>query len=251
VTRAGRSTQPRLYRDLAGWFHLLTDPRDYAEEASFYRRALVRFAKPRPRTVLELGSGGGNSAYHLKRSFTMTLADISQPMLDLSATVNPECEHVRGDMRRMRLRRTFDAVFIHDAVNYMITEADLRAAIATAFVHVRPGGAAMFGPDAIRETFDPDITCGGKDGADGRGLRYLCWVNDPNPRDSHYTLDFAYMLREPDGTVHVEQDRHLYNLFSRAQWLRFLREAGFRARVVRLDHSDAGLLTAFVGVKPG
>lgn len=245
-----RRNQPRLFRDLARWWHLFSAPEDYAEEAAFYRRTLLKYGRPRPRSVLELGSGGGNSAFHLKKTFDMTLVDISQAMLDVSRTVNPELEHLKGDMRRLRLHRQFDAVFIHDAVNYMIAEEDLRASIATAYAHLRPGGVAIFGPDAVRETFDPDTHCGGKDAPDGRGLRYLVWVNDPDPRDTHYTLDFAYMLREADGTMHVEQDRHLYNLFSRAQWLGFLRDAGFRARHVYFEHTDAGKLVAFVGTKP-
>jgi hypothetical protein len=33
--------QPRLYGELADWFHLLTAPDDYAEEADLYRRVLV------------------------------------------------------------------------------------------------------------------------------------------------------------------------------------------------------------------
>jgi hypothetical protein len=75
-------------------------------------------------------------------------------------------------------------------------------------------------------------------------------VTDPDPKDTHYSLDFAYALRERNGTVHVEQDRHLYNLFSRAEWLGFLRDAGFRARTVSLEHSEAGRLISFVGTKP-
>ena len=48
-------------------------------------------------------------------------------MLALSATLNPECEHLEGDMRTLRLGRTFDVVFIHDAISYLTTEDDLRA----------------------------------------------------------------------------------------------------------------------------
>jgi SAM-dependent methyltransferase len=245
-----RSTaQPRLFRDLAAWWHLFSGPDDYAEEARFYRRTLNRLC--RPKTVLELGSGGGNSAAHLKRWFQLTLVDLSPEMIALSRSINPEVEHIRGDMRTLRLGRHFDAVFIHDAIMYMTAERDLRAAIATAYAHVRPGGVALFGPDCTRETFREDTLSGGKDGPDGRALRYLVWVSDPDPSDTHYTLDFAYLLREADGTVRVEQDRHLYNLFGRAQWLRFVREAGFRARAIAFDHSEAGRLTAFVGTKPG
>lgn len=246
-----RREQPRLFQDLARWWHLFSAPEDYAEEGRFWRRAFVQHSKRRPRTVLELGSGGGNSAYHLKRNFQMTLTDLSQDMLDLSATINPECEHIQGDMRRMRLGRHFDVVFVHDAVNYMTEERDLRALMKTAFVHLRPGGVAFFGPDGTRETFSPDTHCGGHDGPDGRGLRYLIWVTDPDPDDTKFTLDFAFLLREPDGRLRVEQDRHHYCLFSKSRWMQFLRDTGFRVRYRVQHHSDAGKLPVFVGTKPG
>ena len=53
-----------------------------------------------------------------EQRFTCTLSDLSPQMLSLSRTLNPGCEHVLGDMRTLRLGRTFDAVFVHDAVMY-------------------------------------------------------------------------------------------------------------------------------------
>src|SRR5215831_5282157 len=141
---------PRLYGELASWFHLLSSPPDYAEEADFARGLLMETGKAPPRTVLELGSGGGNNASHLKAHFQMTLVDLSPGMLELSRQLNPECEHMLGDMKTLRLGRGFDAVFVHDAIMYMTTEDDLRRAIETAFVHCRTGGAAVFMPDVVR-----------------------------------------------------------------------------------------------------
>ena len=154
---------PRLYTDLAEWFHLLTPPQNYAGEAAFYRETMVRESRRTVRTVLELGSGGGNNASYLKHHFAMTLVDIAEPMLDISRRLNPECEHLPGDMRNVRLGRRFDAVFIHDAISYVTTETDLAAAIATAYVHCRPGGVALFAPDYTRETFTPATRHGGSD----------------------------------------------------------------------------------------
>jgi hypothetical protein len=93
-------------------------------------------------------------------------------MLDVSRALNPECEHVEGDMRTVRLERTFDAVFIHDAIAFLTTERDLAAAIETAFIHCRPGGVALLAPDDFQETFVSSTEVGGTDG-DGRSLRYL------------------------------------------------------------------------------
>jgi SAM-dependent methyltransferase len=255
MPRKRRSQQaPKLYAELADWFHLLTAPRDYAKEARLYRRTLTEACERRPRTVLELGSGGGNNASHLKKHFTMTLTDLSPDMLKLSQTINPECEHIQGDMRSVRLDREFDAVFVHDAVAYLTKERDLARAIATAFVHCRPGGAALFVPDAVRETFKPSTTSGGHDGDDGRALRYLQWIWDPDPRDTTYVGDMAYLLRDRNGRISVEHDRHLAGLFPRRTWLQLLRKIGFRVSVVKPpknSHPADYPPELYVGRKPG
>ncbi|HEV2907793.1 MAG TPA: class I SAM-dependent methyltransferase [Candidatus Eremiobacteraceae bacterium] len=221
------SVQPtRLYGELADWFHLLTAPEEYAEEAEFYVRRFTEAIGMPPRTLLELGSGGGNMASHYKAGVTATLTDISPSMLAVSEQINPECEHIAGDMRSMRLGREFDAVLVHDAVCYMTTLDDLYRAMATAFIHCRPGGTAIFAPDDLRETFRSRTNHGGHDGPD-RSLRYLEWTTDPDPSDTTYVTDYAYMLREREKPLRVERDSHVCGLFSEAQWLRGLEAAGF------------------------
>ncbi len=241
----------KLYTELATWWPLMSAPGEYAEEAAFYQRHLQEACTGACRTLLELGSGGGNNASHMKAAFDMVLVDPSAGMLRHSRALNPQCEHVQGDMRDVRLGRQFDAVFVHDAVVYMTTEADLRRAIETAFVHCRPGGAALFAPDYVKETFRASSDHGGHDGRD-RGMRYLEWTRDPDPSDHTYTVDYAFLLRERDGTTRVESDRHLEGLFSRDEWLRFLSEAGFEARVVPFDHSELepGTYEQFVCRRP-
>jgi SAM-dependent methyltransferase len=177
-----------MYSDLAPWFHLLTHPSDYAGEAAFVRRVVDDVAIGGAHTLLELGSGGGNNASHLKARFHWTLTDISPEMLALSRTLNPECEHLEGDMRTLRLGRTFDVVFVHDAASYLTTEDDLGAAVETAALHVRPGGVVILTPDATTEIFEPQTDHGGHDGEDGRSLRYLEWTHAAT--GSTYEVDY-------------------------------------------------------------
>jgi len=241
---------PRLYSELADWWPLLSAPQEYAEEAAFYREALVGASAFPPQSLLELGSGGGNNASHLKRHFQMTLVDYSPAMLRVSLALNPECEHIQGDMRTVRLGRTFDAVFVHDAIMYMTSQADLRQAITTAFVHCRPGGAALFATDHVRETFRPSTAYGGHDGPE-RSLRYLEWTHEPNPGDATYIVDMVYLLRAATGEVGCEHDRHVLGLFGRDDWLRYITEAGFAARVIPFQHSqvESGPYDVFLGVR--
>ena len=236
---------PLLYGDLASWFHLLTPPQDYAEEAAFYRDVFASVVG-RGATLLELGSGGGNNASHLAADFRCTLTDLSPAMLEQSRRINPGCEHVAGDMRTLRLGRTFDAVLVHDAVMYLTTEEDLRRAMETAFVHCRPGGVALFAADYTRETFRPGTDHGGADG-EGRALRYLEWTWDPDPADTAYVVDFAYLLRE--GTeVRTVHDRHVLGVFPRETWRRLLSACGFEERTPPpADPATVG--EVFVGVR--
>ena len=235
----------RMYDELADWFHLLTAPEEYADEAAFVLGLLRAHVDGPLETLLELGSGGGNTASHLQEHLRLTLTDIAPAMLDLSRTLNPGCEHLLGDMRSVRLGRTFDAVLIHDAVMYMTTEDDLRAALTTAFVHLRPGGAAVIAPDCVRETFKPNTDHGGHDG-EGRALRYLEWSYDPDPSDTTFVTDFALLLREGAHDVRVRYDRHVEGLFARAAWLDLLREVGFVPSVT-VDEWERDV---FVGVRP-
>jgi trans-aconitate methyltransferase len=237
-----------MYRDLARWFHLLTPPEEYEVEAAFYGRVVTESALLPVETILELGSGGGNNASHMKQHFRLTLVDLSDEMLDLSRSINPECEHIKGDMRTLRLGRLFDAVFVHDAIMYMTSEEDLGAAIRTAFEHCTAGGAAVFAPDHVRETLTATTDHGGNDG-DEWSLRYLEWTWDPDPEDDTYTVDYAYLLRDADGRVQVDHDRHTCGVFSRATWMRLLEEAGFRAER-REGLKDETGEDVFVGVKP-
>jgi SAM-dependent methyltransferase len=226
----------RFYGELAALWPQISAPEEYAEEAAVFAEILGD-----AREVLELGSGGGNNASHLKAGRSMTLVDISERMLEVSRELNPECAHAQGDMRTIRLGREFDAVFVHDAIDYMTTEDDLRAAIETAYVHCRPGGLALFVPDETTETFEPGADHGGHG-----DIRYLEWSWDPDPADSWTLTEYAFLVREGDA-VRAVHETHRFGLFPRATWLRLLREAGFEpsARPDRVDEAR----TVFVAVR--
>jgi trans-aconitate methyltransferase len=229
ATHAG--SEYRLYRDLASWWPLISPVEEYAEEAAWLTGVLG--AAPSPvRRVLDLGSGGGHIAVHLKDRFMLTLVDLSDQMLAMSRVLNPECEHRRGDMRTVRLGRAFDAVLVHDAVDYMVTEADLRQAIETAFAHCRPGGIALFVPDHVAETFREVSGQGGSDDASGRLARFRERTWDPDPADTWVQAEYEFTLTEASGAVEVVRETHRLGMFGRETWLRLLADAGFEAGAV-------------------
>ncbi len=107
----------------------------------------------------------------------------------------------------------------------------------------RPGGVALFAPDFVRETFTPATTHGGHDGS-GRAMRYLAWLWDPDPTDTTYVVDFAYLFHEDGQPTRSAYDRHLHALFGRADWVRLLEEG-------RLPSNDTSLRTLRAAERPG
>ena len=216
----------RLYQDLAEWWPLISPPSEYAEEAAYL--AAVLESGPGPvREVLDLGSGGGNVAVHLKRYARLTLVDISESMLAVSRRLSPECAHHQGDMRTIRLGTAFDAVLVHDAVDYMTSEDDLRQAIETAFAHCRPGGMALFVPDHTAESFRAGSGGGGGSDPSGRQASFREWTWDPDPGDSWVQAEYEFSLRSADGAVQTVHETHRLAAFGRADWVRLLAAAGF------------------------
>ena len=221
----------RIYGDLAPWFHLLTAPADYAAEAERYR-SLIQGEVPDARTLLELGSGGGNNACHLKAHFTCTLSDLSPQMLTLSRRAQPG------------VRRTSWATCGHSGSAARSTPSSSttrsrtwqpRTTSTTAWSPRSPtrvlGGVAVFVPDFVRENFQPRTSHGGHDGHDGRSLRYLEWSIDPDPSDTSYEVDFAVVLREPDQEPRVVLDHHVEGLFPEHTWRYLLDQVGFETTV--------------------
>ncbi len=213
----------RLYSDLAAWWSVLSPPQDYIEESAYTLSLLQDTAEGPLSTLLELGSGAGHLAHWVPPEIALTLVDLSPEMLAVSRALNPDREHLQGDMRSLRLERTFDAVMLHDAVMYLTTEDELRAALATVTAHLRPGGAALILPDTVTEDWQP----GTEAVANAVGTReasMLEWQHSTS--GTHFCVDFAILLKDGNQPVQAVHETHLQGLFPRETWWRILGEVG-------------------------
>lgn len=226
----------KLYNELAGWWHLLSSPADYAEEAGLYWEIISKY-KQGIKHALELGSGGGNNAFHLKKKCKFTLTDISAAMIKISQGLNPECEHFTGDMRTIHLNQVFDLVFIHDAIMSITTEQDLEKVFNVAKKHLKPGGILFIAPDFFKETFVPSTGHGGHDD-ESRSIRYLEWTYDRNPEDNIVETEYAYLMRSREGETICEHDKSTEGIFSKKTWEELLAKTGFEATFELIEHSE-------------
>jgi hypothetical protein len=91
---------------------------------------------------------------------------------------------------------------------------------------------ALVAPDATTETFSEATEHGGGEDANRQRARYLQWTLPPEPGETLYETHYAFLLREPDGTVRAAHDVHREGLFPRATWLRLFGEVGLAAELV-------------------
>ena len=236
----------RLYGDLAYLWPLMSPPQEYVDEAPHWRKQLLNRLGLEARRVLDLGTGGGHYVSHLTDDFEVTAVDLSEQMLANSRRLNPDVEHIVGDMRSVRLGQTFDAVLIHDAIAYMTTENDLSATFTTARAHLGPGGVFLTLPDhyADRPVW-PYINHQTHEQED-RELTYIEYsapdISDPSLLQS----TFIFVITE-NGERRIEVDHHTTGLFPVETWRALIQEAGFR--VERIDYPVAdGPLSQYLWV---
>jgi SAM-dependent methyltransferase len=253
ASMAGPDGEYRIYADLADWWPLISPPVEYSAEAAYLAAVLDQAlgqerARTAPAEVLDLGSGGGHVAVHLKDKFRLTLVDISDDMLAVSRQLVPQAPHVQGDMRSIRLGRTFDAVLVHDAIDYIIGTDDLRLAVETAAAHCRPGGVVLFVPDHVKETFE-EFTGGGGGGVDetGRTASFGERTWDPDPDDDWIQADYEFVLLTAAGDEKVISESHRLSAFSRETWQIQITAAGLQPDP---GPQSAGQATSLPGRKP-
>ena len=229
-----------LYNELAYLWPVISPPEDYEVEATDWRNALRRYLGPGRHRLLELGVGGGHNLSHLTSEFDAVAVDISPRMLELSQRLNPAVEHHLGDMRTFRLPgRAFDAVLIHDAIAYMLTEDDLRAAFATARAHLRQNGLLLVGPDLVLDTFKPGMELSWSTQRDGVQITTEEIVRDADPSDTVVESHFTYTISER-GAERIEHDVHPTGLFPIATWTSLMEEAGFRTERIAIPGDGDG-----------
>ncbi len=216
----------RMYGELADLWPLVSRPEAYAKEAGYWRDVLRAKLGPGRHEILELGVGGGHNLSHLSEDFLATAVDVSEKMLAQCRELNPDVPLHVGDMRCVRLGKKFRAVLIHDAISYMLTEADLMETFATAAVHLEPGGVFVTAPDNYRETFHSPRVEHSTNSNGETELTLIEYQHDPDPKDTTTETVMFYLIRTKQG-LRVEQDRHITGLFPLEMWLDLMRDTGF------------------------
>lgn len=239
MERSSSPDQRRLYGDLAWVWPIISPPEDYIEETEFFSKVIREHSKDEVKTLFHLGCGGGHNDYTFKKHFKVTGVDSNEAMLELAKRLNSEVHYSLGDMRTLRLGKTFDAVTILDSISYMLTEEDLRAAFLTAFYHLNPGGVLLSIAEETVERFQQNRIRCSQHNKGGIEISFIENIYDPNPNDTTCELTLVFLIR-CGGKLEIETDRHLCGVFGLSTWQKLLKDVGFRVQQTEFRASGQG-----------
>lgn len=134
------------------YYNLFYRDKDYAGETTYIEKLIQKY-HPQAETILDLGCGTGRHDFLLAdKGYDVTGVDRSAEMLSVAkarltaqALSSSSPEFHQGDIRTIRLGKTFDLVVsLFHVFSYQTGNDDLRNAFATARKHLKPGGIFIF-----------------------------------------------------------------------------------------------------------
>ena len=237
---------PRIYSDLAEYYDAVYSFKDYRAEALRVMALARRSGRSGGREWLDVGCGTGHHLRYFARRYRCTGVDASPAMVQLARRRVPGARLVRGDMRRLRLRREYDVVScLFSAIGYMRSLAELRQAIDHLAVHLKPGGVLVIEPWLTPAVYRPG---GVHLRVDETPNLKIARANTSELRGRLSILRMHYLIAERGRPIRYAAEVHSMGLFTVPETLRLLRRSGLRARFLRRGlMPDRGL---FVAVRP-
>lgn len=182
----------------------------------------------RGQRLLDVGCGTGKSFLPmLERGWEVAACDISPSMLELArAKAGDAVPLAVADMRKLPVFGEFDLVWaLDDAVNYLLSPAELGNALSGMRANMAPGGLLMFDVNTLRSyrTFFAETE------RVERGGRQLVWRGQGSADAAPGSISEArFEVEAPAGSGGAEVETHFHRQrhFPEAEVLELLEAAG-------------------------
>jgi SAM-dependent methyltransferase len=194
----------------------------------------------RGRRLLDVACGTGNSFMPmLARGYDVTACDLSPSMAARAkAKAGDRAQVTVADMRSLPWRATFDLITcVDDSMNYLLSAADLVAALSSMANALAPRGLAVFDTNSLavyRTGFASDLSL------EADGTRFL-WRGEAEPNLAPGCEAAATISLEVPGADPLPVGRHVQRHHPVATVLAACEKAGLAVLGIRGAAPDGGL----------
>ena len=199
----------------SAYYDLLYHDKDYSAEVAYIDELLKRYGKE-VNELLEFGSGTGIHGRLLaEKNYKVTGIELSQKMVGRVEEIKGfTC--MQGNIRSVKLERIFDAVIsLFHVMSYQVSNADIKAAISNAAVHLSPGGLFVFdfwySPEVYAQKPEVRVKRMGNDQLNITRIAEPEIYSNENRVDVHYTV---YTQEISTQQYHVFDEVHPMRHFS-------------------------------------
>lgn len=233
-----------MYEELAKYYDLIYDWKDYKKEANIIKKLISRYKKSEGSELLDVACGTGNHIQFLKKNYKITGTDLNKDMLKVAKKKFPKLMFQQANMVSFDLKKKFDVITcLFSSIGYVKTYANLKKTIASFSKHLKTGGVLIIEPFITKEAYksgrphanfvnEPDVK--------------ICRVNVSQKRGNIAILDFHFLVATKKGIGYL-RDKHKLGLFDIDKFLQILKYNGFQAKYLKNGlMKDRGL---FIGIK--
>jgi ubiquinone/menaquinone biosynthesis C-methylase UbiE len=234
-----------LYRNLARYYDLVYNWKDYKKEVNKINELITKFKKSKGKELLEVACGTGNHLEYFRKFFSCTGTDINQGILNVAKNKIKKVNFKKANMVNMNLKKKFDVITcLFSSIGYVKTYSNLQKTLKNFERHLKKGGVVIIEPWFTKSTYKV-------------GSNHLSTYEDENIKiarlvvskikDNISEMDMHFLIAERNKEVKHLTERHEMGLFEIDKTLQFMKKAGFKTIFLKNGlMKDRGL---FIGIK--
>ncbi len=219
------------YGELAKYYDVLYEWKDYAREARVLTQLIDRYKGSPGNSLLDVGCGTGKHIKRLARKFDCVGVDVNEAMLEQARRNVKGVEFVRGDMENFDLGRKFDVILcLFSAVGYVRTYPRLARTLRNFVRHLRPGGVVIIEPWFTKSTATDGHVHVLAQGSDDLKIVRVDYVRIKGDLS---LLDERIIIAEKGKGITSYKDHMVMGLFEKEEFLRLMKKAGLEAKYLK------------------
>lgn len=221
----------RMYKDLAKYYDLVYSWKDYKKESQKIIKLIKKYKKSKGKELLEAACGTGHHIRYFKKKFKCTGFDINQGIVNVAKKKVKGVVFKKANMINFKFNKKFDVIVcLFSSIGYVKTYSNLKKTINNFSKHLKKRGVVIIEPWFEKSKF-----------IQGRQVLHtykddkikIARISNTIIKGNISILDMRFLIAEKGKQIKYYTDKHEMGLFDVSKTLKFMKQAGLKARFLK------------------